>query len=195
MAIFHFPDHDCVFIHLPKTGGASIRHGFFGGRYEGAVHGAMPDEWRDKFAFTFVRNPFDRAISCWKMFTGGMQRTNWPYPPDGNRALSSNEFLKIAADETILYDERRTTFEEKIRHHAIPQTHPFNCLRFADFTGRFETLDADFARVCHRIGTRGRLPHRNATTHDEYRKYFDDETRMMAESLYREDLRELGYTF
>lgn len=195
MSLFYFPDYDCVFIHIPKTAGFSIRDGFFEGKHDRVRFGAVPPEWAGKFKFTFVRNPYDRAVSCWKMFTSGMENTKWAYPEDGNPALTFKQFLEIARDDSILYDQRRRTFEEKLRHHAIPQTHPFNCLDQADFTGRFETLREDFAKVCARIGATGTLPHMNKTDHAGYRAYYDDETRQMVASIYAEDLERLGYSF
>jgi len=83
----------------------------------------------------------------------------------------------------------------KLRHHAIPQTHPFNCLKYADFIGRFESLSADFRKVCDKIGAEGTLPHMNVTQHDGYKQYYDDETRQIVELLYEGDIREFGYTF
>ena len=56
--------------------------------------------------------------------------------------MSLAAFLDIVEDESIAYGARRRTAEEKIRHHTIPQSHPFNCLQFADFVGRFENIGA-----------------------------------------------------
>ncbi len=196
MAIFYFPEPDCVFIHIHKTGGASIRHGFFKGANEPVRFGAMPVEWQTKFSFAFVRNPFDRVISCWKMFTQGMEESVWEYPEDGQRSLTLKDSLKIAMDESVIYDARRKTFAEKLRHHAIPQTHPFNCLDQAKVIGRFERFEEDFARICEHIGIPpGPLPHMNRTSHGGYRDYFDRETRALVESYYAEDLERFDYAF
>ena len=126
MAAFLFPKAKCVLIHIPKNAGTSIRRGFFDGEYEGPVQGSIPEEWMQYFRFAFVRNPYDRLISAWKMFTKGMEESVWKYPEDGNPNLTLEHFLEIAMDESIPFDfPKRDKFEVKLRHHAIPQTHPF----------------------------------------------------------------------
>jgi hypothetical protein len=53
MSIFLLKDPDCVFIHIPKTGGTSIRKGVWEKNYEGAVFGSVPKEWRQVFGIHF----------------------------------------------------------------------------------------------------------------------------------------------
>ncbi len=195
MPVFRFPQHACVLIHIPKTGGWSIRQGFFKGNYEGPVQGHVPDEWKSEFKFAFVRNPFDRLISAWRMFTSGMRR-------DGDRLeppacdFSLREFLEIAMDESIPFDgPRQEQLEIRIRHHALPMTHPFYCLHQADFIGRFENMAEDFRSILGRLGLAGELPHYNRTEREPYQVYYDETTRRMAERFYRQDLEQFGYRF
>lgn len=196
MAAFFFPDAKCVLIHIPKNAGASIRRGFFKGKYEGPVQGSVPDEWMQYFRFAFVRNPYDRLISAWKMFTKGMDESVWKYPEDGNPDLTLKQFLDIATDESIPFNlPRRTQFEVKLRHHAIPQTHPFNCVDKANFIGRFESIEKDFKEICDHLGLEGELPHWNKTSHTEYRQYYDETTKKIAAEFYAEDLSRFGYEF
>jgi hypothetical protein len=196
MSVFYFPDYECVFIHNPKTGGSSIRNGMLNGKFEGPVHGHIPDEWQGYFKFCFVRNPFDRLISAWKMFTTGMQNTKWKFPEDANRELSLRAFLDIAMDESIAYSGHRLKLGEKIRHHTLPQSHPFNCVAHADHVGRFERIESDFSKICKRIGIAGAMPHWNKTERDDdYQQYYDETTRKMASKFYAEDLRLFEYSF
>ena len=77
MAIFLIREPRCVFIHIPKTGGASIRHGVFKGNVDGPKQGFIPENWKSLYKFAFVRNPYDRVISAWKMFSEGMEQSVW----------------------------------------------------------------------------------------------------------------------
>ncbi len=194
MSVFLIRKPRSVFIHIPKTGGASIRHGFFAGNVEGPKHGFIPESWKPCFKFAFVRNPYDRLISAWKMFRSGMEQTVWERPTD-TCDISLREFLQISTDESIRYDGARATTAEKIRHHVIPQTHPFHCLSEADFVGRFETLQADFAEVCRRLEIHFEsLPHWNRTDgKEDYLGYYDAESRSVVEQFYRDDFEQLGY--
>jgi hypothetical protein len=184
---FFIREAGCVFIHIPKTGGYSIREGFFKGRYEGPAFGHIPEHWSG-LRFAFVRNPYDRLISAWKMFTFGTSKGGQEC-----REMPLRDFLNVVMDDGVLYDERRHTWEEKVRHHTIPQTHPFNCLHLADFIGRFESLNEDFGNVCKAIGVEFHgLPHLNNSEHEHYSHYLDDEIIRLASAYYEKDF-ELGY--
>lgn len=164
MSNFLLKNPDCVLIHIPKTGGTSIRKGAWNRRVRGPRFGAIPEEWRGYFKFAFVREPLDRFLSAYRMFTEGTEGDpDWALPPDA-RPLTLDEFFDITRDESIVFDERRRSFDEKIRHHTIPQTHPFNCLREADFIGRFEEMDEDFARIARHVGLTSALPRMHVTT-------------------------------
>ena len=163
MSNFLLRSPDCVLIHIPKTGGTSIRKGAWDKRVKGPRFGSIPEEWQGLFSFAFVRDPLDRFLSAYRMFTQGPAGDpDWSLPRDA-RSLTHAAFFDIVRDESIIHDERRSSFEEKIRHHAIPQTHPFNCLRQADFVGRFEDIDADFARIAKHVGLNSDLPRLHVT--------------------------------
>jgi hypothetical protein len=186
----------CVFIHIPKTAGRSMRDVLFAGGHDGPVDGPLPEAWRGHFAFAIVRNPFDRLVSAWKMFSEGTDGVDWPYPRDGQRGIGLRGFLDILTDDSITYDPPRRTFEQRIRGHALPQTHPFYCLDRADFVGRFEDLHDDWSRLADQLGLACReLPRVNTTSRGPYQLYFDDDTRTVAERFYADDLDRLGYRF
>jgi hypothetical protein len=64
-----------------------------------------------------------------------------------------------------------------------------------DFVGHFETLDADFAQVCRRIGTTVRLPRLNSTVHADYRSYYSDRLAAEVGSYFAADAARFGYCF
>lgn len=196
MSNFYFPEYDCVLIHIPKSGGTSIRKGVFGGNYEGPFFGEIPEKYSKCFKFAFVRNPFDRLISAWKMFTEGTDLLNKTENKKPIK-MSLENFLEIVTDESIIYDERRSTFEEKIRHHTIPQTHPFNCLEQADFIGRYENIEKDFALISQAINLQeANLPVMHASKRSRsYKEYFSSYTKKIAENFFELDLKKLRYDF
>jgi len=194
MAVFLVRQPKCVFIHIPKTGGASIRRGFFQNRVEGPKQGFIPDAWQKHFKFAFVRDPYDRLISAWKMFSQGMDNTVWEQPAQ-HRGISLASFMDIVVDDSIGYGAKRETVEEKIRHHTIPQTHPFNCLSYADFVGRFESLEDDFAAVCRRLEIPfDGLPKMNKSRVGKARNEpLDRSIRIRIREFFREDFEQLNY--
>lgn len=181
-----------VFIHIPKTAGMSIRNGVFGGNYEGPIMGYIPQEWKEYPSFAFVRNPFDRLVSAWKMFNRPDYRGL-----KGIDQISFSRFIAIATDKTLPFETASGSIKEGIRHHTLPQTHPFNCLDQAKQIGRFENLKKDFNKIMRKIGFKETfsLPHKNSTVKLDYRTLFDEESKKKVEKFYKEDLEKLDYEF
>jgi hypothetical protein len=197
MSNFLLKKPDCVFIHIPKTAGTSIRKGVWKGNYEGPVFGTIPEEWAKLFSFAFVRHPLQRFISAYKMFTMGTRAEKNSglqiHRPRDSRPLSIEEFLDIVTDESIIFDERRSTLEERIRHHTIPQTHPFNCLHLADFIGRHENINVDIQIVSLQVGIQIDLPHMHTTNDIHWKNFLKGETLNRCRQFYEEDLETLQY--
>jgi hypothetical protein len=194
MSNFRLRDPDCVLIHVPKTGGTSIRKGIWGSNYEGPTFGEIPPSWASLFKFAFIRHPLQRFISAWKMFTEGARGDpQWKLPDDA-RPLSLDAFMDIVEDETIIYDERRRSFEEKIRHHTIPQTHPFNCLRQADHIARYEDYEQEVRLICQRVGVHlAQVPRMHVTTPVHWSTILQGALLERVRLYYQEDLEALGY--
>jgi hypothetical protein len=191
MSNFLLKDPDCVLIHIHKTGGTSMRKGVWVNRASKPVFGYIPDEWSHLFKFAFVRHPLDRLVSAWKMFTDGTETFS---AGKQGRDMTIEDALDILEDDSIIYDERRKTLPERLRHHAIPQTHPYNCLQYADFVGRFERIDEDFAKVAEKLGMTATLPKMHSTSHQEWQHYIKGEALERAAAYYKKDLEELNYS-
>jgi len=134
----------------------------------------FPNKFKDYFKFTFVRNPWDKAVSEWRYFS------------------------KIIPDYNIEFKDSINS--KKYWGHPYPWTeHAWLQIRFAlgcDFVGRFETLQQDFNTVCDKIGIQRRqLPHTNTTNHKHYTEYYDNETREIVAKKYARDIEYFGYKF
>lgn len=185
MSNFYLKKCNCVFIHIPKTGGLSIRKGMFECDYEGPFYGSIPPQYQDLFKFCFVRNPYDRMVSAWKY-----------YKEFFKTFMSFKQFITISMDDTIDYHESRQIDSKSwLRHHSIPQTHPYNCLQMADFIGRFENINKDMGIICDHLNIKAQLPHINKTKRDKYQDYYDVETRRLVKEFYKKDLELLEYVF
>lgn len=183
MSNFLLRDPDCVLIHIPKTGGSTIRNGLWNGRYIGPAFGAIPDEWKEQFKFAFVRNPLDRLVSAWADFSG-------------SRGFDAtiDEFVDIVVDDSVIYDERRQTLAERIRHHTIPQTHPFNCLSSADFVARFENYSEDLNEVLTRVGLAcEHLPQLRKTNRGSWKCHLQGDALRRVVEFFAADFELLGY--
>ena len=191
MGAYILKDLQSVFIHIPKTGGLSIRRGAFDIEPSGATgpfFGSINPKFDHYFKFTFVRNPFDRLLSAWRDIC--FRRTQWR-----KSKVSFLEFLRVATDSSLPFKGGRT-MQEVIRHHTLPQTHSFHCFHLTDFIGRFENLQQDFNTVCDKMGIpQNVLPHKNKSKHEHYAEYYDDETREIVAENYAQDIEHFGYQF
>lgn len=193
MSLFYLRDPDAVLIHIPKTGGRSIRNGVWSDNYVGPRFGELPEAWRrdDLVRFAFVRHPFDRLVSAFGMFTRG---TDYVAP------RMSVDFSRFC--EMVLTGYDKIQEPAGVVHHTAPITHPYNCIDDAQLIGRFEEFKSDFSRIWSSITDKPvpALPRINASNlapRDVWRDYLDRLRPMMYDDLvdyYRDDFERFGYS-
>ena len=140
--------------------------------------------YRDYFKFAFVRNPWDRLVSCW-----------------GSKVVDRN-FFKLSDEEY----EKMQTFEsfveyvsgldiEKCDPHLRLQSRLID-LDHIDYLGRFETFDDDYPFICRKLGisTDG-LEHRNKSSREDFRNYYDHKLRDKVYQIYQRDIQIFGYQY
>lgn len=197
--VLDLPNKKVIFMHVPKNGGISIRRGVF--RVKEKFFGPerlTTGEFKGFFKFGFVRNSYARMVSC----------LHWARKrfPDHFKWKNLSELLDIVEDRVIPY-----TFEggeewkkrgpdfyalARIRHHGIPQWHPYNCLQHADLVGRVENFQEDFDRVMRILDLpRKKAPHLNRTKHGHYSQYFSDSTRERVARLCAGEIKIFGFKF
>ena len=165
-----FRDPDVIFVHLPKTGGTSVRDAL-GGKIVQRFFGHIPQEFSNLLCISIIRDPRSRFLSAFRMFKYGSllkgdyyEQPRWP-------DLTISETLDILEDPWIGYDRSRRNLSWNLKHHIIPQTHPFNCLKYANRILRFENLTEDFSNLCGELNISVELPtlrvSKNKTENDE----------------------------
>jgi hypothetical protein len=116
--------------------------------------------------------------------------------------LQIEDILDIVEDASISHGPQRGSFEEHLKHHAIPMTHPFNALCDAKFIGRFESIDRDWMQVCKRVGVEmGPLPLSYSSKKGSdrgnisIRPSITGKTRLRVMRIYAADFKKLNYNF
>lgn len=138
------------------------------------------EQYKNYFKFTFVRNPWARALSCYKnvMRDESHKRTFNIVAP-----LSLNEFLRLFKGKWLLSPQ---TYWIKDFSGAVP----------LDYIGRFENLIEDFKEVCKRLHIDPiTLPHEVKGTGTDYREGYDKESKEIVREAYKEEIEMFGYTF
>jgi chondroitin 4-sulfotransferase 11 len=162
-------------------------------------------EYRNHFKFAFVRNPWDRLVSCYSNKILDVEDTELGDPPF--RKLPSDKAPKLF--KGMPFAEFVETVceipDEEANGHFVSQ-HEVICgwekdkPIMADFVGRFENLAADFAVVAERIRGKHelRLPHRLRSISRgsrPYTEFYDDRLRTLVHERYREDIETFNYAF
>lgn len=123
-----------MFVHIPKTGGTSVRQGK---QLAGPAMFYPGVGWERHPSFAVMRNPFDRIESCWRDFRYLRNMTN----------LDLEAFIDIFSEDCIYVKDPKTLY-----HHAVPMTHPVHGLQYAKTILDFENLQEGFDNFCDRNG-------------------------------------------
>lgn len=194
MTNFLLKKPNVVFVHLPKTGGTSVRKAL-GGDVERRFFGHIPNSYSHLDSFAVVREPKARFLSAFRMFKYGnkLERDYYSKPrwPD----LTIAKALDVIEDPLVGFDRSQRSLSWNLKHHLLPQTHPFNCLYLAKTTLHFESLDTDFSRLCSEMGISAELPQlRRSFGKQLSEEPWAPEDIGRFENLFQEDYLQLGYT-
>lgn len=132
------------------------------------------DVWQRYFKFSFERNPWDRQVSWYHYKTKsrslGSRPTFDAFNRDRRRAYVENWHLYTSDGSIVL-----------------------------DFVGRYEALDADFAKVLEAVNLAGQvtLPQTNVSRSrtGTYRDLYTEQSRMLVAEWYRAEIEHFGYDF
>ena len=142
----------------------------------------MPDEFATYFKFAFVRNPWDRMVSCWSydlMVTKKFQRGAVYYQ------MSFADYLQLRV----------------VKQKGFWSSPQFNFLHdgeieLVNFTGRFESIQDDFDIACGMVGVgKIMLPERRNTKHKHYSEYYDKATKELVADVFAKDVEAYEYSF
>lgn len=134
------------------------------------------------FTFTFVRNPWDRIVSCYHFFRRKQTDLKFPW---------TEKFKEYFMNDFSYFIKNITKIDDK---HVYPQFLLFPST--IDFIGRFENLQQDYDVVCDKIGMPPKkLQVFNLTSHKHYTEYYNDETVGIVAELYSKDIDYFNYKF
>jgi hypothetical protein len=193
-----------VFVHLPKTGGASLE----------SVLDSIPDsrgpqkrrhdtlaqilerepEVSSYWIFGFVRNPWARMVSWWSMIDEALKSA------EAGNTMNQRKFEEYPVWKKVRgYDFETFVMRgpDEVLRLRTPQIDVLTAGdRRADFIGRTENYAEDVNKVREHLGLPvEQVPHRHRGTHGHYREYFNPTTRDRVAQLFQKDLDEFGYEF
>jgi hypothetical protein len=132
------------------------------------------NRYRDYFKFAFVRNPWDRLVSCWHSKV--VEENYFKFSEE--KLLKTQNFADFV-DYVAALDASR------LDNHLRPQSALID-LNNIDYLGRFENLGLNLQTI----------PQENASQNRrDYREYYDEELKQKVARIYQKDLRIFGYMF
>lgn len=153
----------------------------------------LSGKYEDHFKFVFVRNPWDRLVSC---HSEKLAREGAP----GLNTRDARFYPGMPFAEFV--EAVHATPDEEANAHFRSQ-HAAACdlegRVMADFVGRFERLREDFRAVAEGIGAPGLvLPHRLKSAARKARPYadfYDGRLKKLVGERYERDVETFGYAF
>lgn len=191
---------EMVFMHIPRTGGASIGQLCMSRGIRGIGHNLRNPNYislaqyrrshPDSFSFAIVRNPWDRLVSAYHfLFEGGL---NIYDSEDADRYVNHyggfNEFVAAAfKDDAIL---RQIHFRPQ--HEWISDEKGI----VADYVGRFEELQHHVSACLALVGLPDyKLQHVNKATHKPYQQYYSKASIDIVADVYARDIELFAYKY
>ena len=201
--------HHFIFIHIYKNAGTSVTIAlkpFVSSRWKWVIERALkklkiptrigqqpfPDfvkaseiinamgreSFNSFFSFAIVRNPWDWQVSLYKF----MLKTASHEQHDLVKELGSfDEYIRWRCENEV-------RFQKDFIYSNDDEL-------LVDFVGRFEDIEADFEKICSRIGISTSLPKLNVSNTKPYQQYYTNETQELVRQTFSSDIARFGYDF
>jgi hypothetical protein len=196
-------------VHIPKCGGSSIEDILWTGvrnesdlwmgfisKYEnkyqtGGLQHLYAEQIRNEvgqdifneyFKFSFVRNPWDKAVS---QFSYMKKREDLREYIGMDENDTFKKYLELICVKPHVQWSPQFKFITDSSGQAM-----------VDFVGKFENFEQDALDVMRKLGLSvQKIPHTNKSEHRPYSEYYDSESIEMVRSIYQVDIEMFNYSF
>ena len=160
-------------------------------------YGNLPSAYRSFYKFAFVRNPFDRLVSCYRdkiIFDGPNEIYQRPYFSQYNYSIPPNISFRDFVNIIINIPDTRADRHFKSQHSILY----FRGKKMVDFIGKFENMKKDWQNLAQRYHFDTQLARvhktkKKAGVHSDYRLYYTEELVQLVYKRYRDDIELFGY--
>ena len=189
-----FKIYPCVFIHIPKCAGSSIKVMLQDLNLLSDIHSKLKDDIqilknkeidpRIYFIFTVLRNPWDRMVSYYFFYRDIAER-----------------------NEEITKKAKKFDFKDWVSYiYENPKSFSFiddNCLDYltyknkvmVDFTINFHNLSEDIDYLKNILHLKLPTLHVNSSKHDFYKDYYSEKEVEIISKIYKKDIDYFNFDF
>lgn len=152
----------------------------------------VPKDMKDYFSFTFVRNPFERLVSCYKNkyqgdLEAGVQKMNFDYYLFG--IFRYDRGFERFAKMVVRVPDSLSNRHFRSQYRLI---HDYRGRKLVKEIGHMENIEEEFSTIRERFEL-GSLSHYNKTKEYSWMDYYTLETAQLVYKRYRKDIKTFGY--
>lgn len=194
-----------VFIHIPKCAGTSIHvalktihdrlslpldeRKYHKHSKASDVRKTLGSAWDKCFTFSFVRNPWDLMVSSYHWWLNVASQ----FSPLVEHATKVKALPDFAAFIRSPYGS--DMINEQPGHDLLDWISADDKI-IVDLVGRYETLDDDWGRVCEALKVEPvALTRENRVDREDYRSFYNDETRQLVAKRFARSIQRFDYEF
>lgn len=137
------------------------------------------------FKFAFVRNPWDLQVSMYHFI---VKETGHQHHQKVKIMGSFSAYLDWMTATAKPFAKGAPKFQKDMLCDNNGQI-------LADFVGRYENLQDDFAYICRRLNLKTQIAHLNQSSHRDYRYYYNQRTQNLVADYFQDDIALFGYEF
>lgn len=146
--------------------------------------------------FSFVRNPFDRLVSCYR------DKINFTPTPVRPKPIYADYFFLLPAYSTFAdFVERISKIPDPLADNHIKSQYALLYQEdkvLLDYIGKFERLNADWQPIATQYKLTATLEQLNTSktkqgAHCDYRQYYTEPLVQLVYERYRQDFETFGY--
>jgi hypothetical protein len=193
-----FQETKSIFIHIPKAAGTSIARSIYGmnvGHRKASDYIAVSDsEFKKYYRFSFVRNPWDRAISAYNFVKQGGTSLVQPLPNNIYKSSMFNTFETFVTEWLPYQDLRKTDVVFEPQYKYVYDT---NNQLLVDFIGKIENIDTDLKKIKLQINKKIEVKQLNKSNRQQegYKAYYTPKSAEIIEKIYHNDIALFNYEF